>query len=528
MKLKIGAKILLSFTLVLLLLLIMGAVSTISGRSIGVDVNIIKESNDKLSLVKSAESHFYNAVAGLRGYAAYGKDNFKDDYHKEMTMVLDAEERLLELAGAQKQEVQKLIEVTNTYHKSITGDLMPAIAKQYSSAEPEAINAARAEVSRIAGTLVPVTAKLTESIGRLVDADQKIFNEKIQSANQDVARVNTTTIIITIVALIVGIVITVLLTRSIKNPVLEMAAGAGRFAGGDFTREIKVSSSDEIGELAQSLNIMSQQLRALISGVVSSAETLAAHSQELAASAEEVTATIEEVASSTNEVAAMAEKSMENANTTASESIAVVAVAEAGGKTVRQTVEKINSISESTTRVQKSIQDLGDLSTKIDNITNIITGIADQTNLLALNAAIEAARAGEQGRGFAVVAEEVRKLAEQSAGAAREIGQLITLIQSGVDVAMRSIEQGAADVEEGVQLASQAGLDLNNIIVAITKNIELINEIALGAKQTSQGTQQLSGSNEQVSSTIQQVAGSTQELADVAEKLQASVSNFKL
>jgi methyl-accepting chemotaxis protein len=127
-----------------------------------------------------------------------------------------------------------------------------------------------------------------------------------------------------------------------------------------------------------------------------------------------------------------------------------------------------------------------------------------------------------------VVAEEVRQLAEQSAGAAREIGQLINQIRSGVDTAIKSMEQGVDDVSEGVHLASEAGVALDGIIQAINQNIALIEDITLGARQTSTGTQQLMASNEQVTSTIQQVAGATQELSDIAGKLQMAVDRFKV
>jgi len=310
--------------------------------------------------------------------------------------------------------------------------------------------------------------------------------------------------------------------------VAEMVSGANRFAGGDFTNEITVRSSDEVGDLAHSLNAMAGQLRGVILEVVTSSQTLAAHSEELAASAQEVNATAEEVASTTNEVAAMAEKSMDNAVKTTEESQKVVEVAETGGKVVRQTIEKISAIAESANKANESVQGLGSLSAKIGNITDVITGIAEQTNLLALNAAIEAARAGEQGRGFAVVAEEVRKLAEQSGSAAGEIGQLINQIRSGVETAIKSMEQGADDVRDGVSLASEAEKALERIIQAINTNIKFIEEIALGAKQTSEGVQQLSASNEQVTSTIQQVASATQELSDIAGRLQVSVDKFKV
>lgn len=328
--------------------------------------------------------------------------------------------------------------------------------------------------------------------------------------------------------IIVSIVIWWFFTRQLTNRLSYLVNLAGKVTNGDLTQQMKVDSKDEIGLLAGAFNKMIDNLKAMIADVRNTSDQLAAHSEELAASAEEVSATVEEVAGTTNEVAVMAEKSLENADLTAGESKRVVEVAESGSHTVKQTIDKITSISESASKVNDAVQNLGELSTKIGNITDVITGIADQTNLLALNAAIEAARAGEQGRGFAVVAEEVRKLAEQSAGAAREIGQLITRIQDGVDAAIRSMEQGAADVREGVQMASEAETALKNIVEAVNRNIVLVGEITLGARQTSEGTQQLSAGNEQVTSTIQQVASATQELAGIASKLQTSVAQFKV
>jgi len=528
-KLKIGARIVLGFSTVLLLLVVMGVVSIILTKTIAENVNKVEVTNEQLTLQKNIEARFYQGVAAIRGYIAYGKENYRDTCKAEIAAVLDMEKKLLEISAEKdKPEVGKLIEITETYRKGLENDLMPAVERQYGMTDARSAEAAKEETIRIASGLVPMTNQLTEIINGLVASNEKSFSETIKTTEGNAAGVVTTTAVLTVIALIIGITLSYFMTRSIRNPIIGMVGGANRFAEGDFTGEIKVKSADEIGDLANSLNNMARQLRALISNIITNAQTLAAHSEELAASAEEVSATVEEVASTTNEVASMAEKSMENANITANESKKAVEVAETGGNTVRMTIDKMNFISESVSKVNESIQSLGELSAKIGNITDVITGIADQTNLLALNAAIEAARAGDQGRGFAVVAEEVRKLAEQSADAAKEIGQLITQIQAGVEAAIRSMEQSSSEVGEGVQLASDAGNALQDIIRAINKNISLIEEITAGAKQTSEGTQQLSASNEQVTSTIQQVAGATQELADIASKLQTSVAQFKV
>ncbi|MFZ5596270.1 MAG: methyl-accepting chemotaxis protein [Bacillota bacterium] len=318
------------------------------------------------------------------------------------------------------------------------------------------------------------------------------------------------------------------MTRHITNRLNYLVELSTNIANGDLTQNIKINSSDEIGRLAGALGKMVNNWKAIIEEVIDISGKLASHSEDLASSAQEVNASIEEIAGTAAEVASMAEKGLHNATATTAESENVVKVAQSSGKTIQHAVDKINSISVSTTKVNNSIQHLGELSAKIGSIIDVITGIANQTNLLSLNAAIEAARAGDQGRGFAVVAEEVRMLAEKSAGATREIGQLITRIQSAVDEAVQSMKQGSVDVNEGVQLASEAGAALENITQAMNKNIDLVREITRGAEQTSEGTHQLSANNEQIIATIQQVAASTQELSSMANKLTASVRKFSV
>ncbi|MTI84284.1 MAG: methyl-accepting chemotaxis protein [Firmicutes bacterium] len=334
----------------------------------------------------------------------------------------------------------------------------------------------------------------------------------------------------TIGSILIMLLVSIAIASYIAKPIVSLGKTAEAIASGDLTAKVDTGrkSNDEIGGLANSFEKMVENLKSMLTRVQGTSDKLASHSQELASSSEEVSATVEEVASTTNEVAATSGQGAENAEGAAKESEQVQQVAEEGNKAVQETVEKMQSISDSSQNVATAVKNLGEQSNQIGEIISTITNIADQTNLLALNAAIEAARAGEHGRGFAVVAEEVRKLAEQSAGAAGEITGLIEKIQVGVGEAVTAIDGSVVEVDDGVQVANNAGASLEQIIKAIEKNTAVIQDVATGSGQANEGMQQLSASNEQITSTVQQISSAAQELANIAGELQNEVVKFKL
>lgn len=335
-------------------------------------------------------------------------------------------------------------------------------------------------------------------------------------------------VLTTIISLLIALFLSLLIISRILKPVKAMVVSVQQIADGDLTQQIKVQSRDEIGVLAGAFNKMVDNLKAMVDDIQKSSGQLASHSQELASSSEEVSATVEEVASTTNEVAATSAQGADNAESAARESKNVQKVAEEGNLSVQETIQQINAIAQVSKDVSSAVQKLGEQSSQIGQIINTITSIADQTNLLALNAAIEAARAGEHGRGFAVVAEEVRKLAEQSAKAAREITNLIKDIQAGVSEAVNAMEHGTAAVNGGVEVAGKAGASLHRIIAAAEKNTDIIQDVAAGSRQVNEGTQQLTAANEQISSAVQQVTSAAQDLAQIANGLQNTVERFKV
>jgi len=328
--------------------------------------------------------------------------------------------------------------------------------------------------------------------------------------------------------LLVGLVAAGWFAVRLTAPLRRMIEEANRVGEGDLTRRLETKSTDEIGELAAAFNQMVDALRGLVARVGESSANLAAQSQEISASSEEVASVMDQVAGSTTQVAATAEQASSGAQALVQSAEKMKHAALGGNKHVFQSVKTIESTQEATKRITASTKELEQRTGKVSQITRVITDIADQTNLLALNAAIEAARAGEQGRGFAVVAEEVRKLAEQSAGAAKEISQIVSEIGRGMQAVSSSTDATAAAVAKGVETARQAGDAFKEIVKTVRENIEMIEQIAQGSKQTSNATQNLAASVEEVSSTMEELTSSSQELARLADELAVLVRRFRL
>lgn len=334
-----------------------------------------------------------------------------------------------------------------------------------------------------------------------------------------------------VVTLLLLGVIVVLLTQTIVKPLSRAVEAGEHMAKGDFTVELPEKDRnrhDEIGVLGRVFHEITRNMTAMVGQVNMNASQVAAASQQISASAEELavgSGTQAESVQTINELfkeLSTAVSSVASSATSASELVAQTAdIAAQGGTVVRQSIEGMN-------RVNVQVIKLQDASTRIGEIIEVIDDIAEQTNLLALNAAIEAARAGEQGRGFAVVAEEVRKLAERSGEAAKQIAGIIQGMQSNTADSVRAVEAGVVTTEK-------TGEAFENIMQMVNESNSMVMDIAAASEQQAAQAEEvltsiesISASTEETAASSEETASTAQSLASLAEELNNMVAIFKI
>ncbi|MDD2178687.1 methyl-accepting chemotaxis protein [Acidovorax sp. D2M1] len=309
----------------------------------------------------------------------------------------------------------------------------------------------------------------------------------------------------TLVAVALGALMGLTVTRSIVRPLQQGQQAAESIADGDLTHPIAASGNDETGQLLQALSTMQSRLATIVGNVRYSAEGVATASAEIAsgnndlsARTEQQASALEETAASMEELGSTVRQNADNARTANQLAMSASTVAQQGGDVVAEVVDTMKGINDS--------------SRKIADIISVIDGIAFQTNILALNAAVEAARAGEQGRGFAVVAGEVRNLAQRSAEAAKEIKGLI-------DTSVERVERGTA-------LVDKAGTTMTEVVSAIRRVTDIMGEISAASGEQSQGVSQVGEAITQMDQATQQNAALVEQSAAAADSLKTQAGQL--
>ncbi|MBZ0105163.1 MAG: methyl-accepting chemotaxis protein [Sulfuricella denitrificans] len=390
--------------------------------------------------------------------------------------------------------------------------------------------------------LIPAYTKASDAIDALIGHQVS----EAKKSYDHVSQLSKTVMISTIVAIIGGVLLIglfgVLIARSIGKNVSQLQQATSRLADGELATRIQLSNEDELGIIARSFNKMAEEL----SGLISQTRLSADHVNKACVAVTGMTDQVSTSSQTQTDQAAIAAQSINQLNeivkevaTRASEAVTTAEeasqVSNEGQRIVGNSVAGINAVARTIVESAKTIEALGQQSEEIGKILQVIRDIAEQTNLLALNAAIEAARAGEQGRGFAVVADEVRKLAERTAGATTEISAIIEAIQNGTQQAVNAMKSGEEQVGKSVSLANQSGESLARIGDSVNAVLQVIQQIAQAMEAEKSTSEEISLRMDKIAqtaldnnATIAEAAAEFHQMQNLAGQLQQSVGRFHL
>ena len=517
-RLTVKTKMLAMNILVVLIMIIMTVYAIISANSMDTQYSALMQ-QQKTILSDTLNVQYYAAheVSLLREYFLLDKSDDMSIIHSD------------------NQQIQTLLQnaLPLTQKQSIKAQLQNALSAQndfYSQVQ---------QIASIPDNKHTLQIALNENLmrnGVNIARDMKSANQfiaaniqaKMNAEHAVAVRTTWVLIVAVIVAVVISILLGVFLSNVISRPLKRLVEVVGKVAHGDLRNLSDVKSRDEVGELSESVNDMIVRLRKIMSGVLSAAGNVAAASQEISAATEQIASgsttqaesaemanhLFKELSTAINEVA-------KNAEDASALSAKTAEVATQGKSIVQSSVEGMD-------KVREQIALLSQDSSRVGEILAVIDDIADQTNLLALNAAIEAARAGEQGRGFAVVADEVRKLAERSSDATKQITTIIKTMQANTEASVQAVQKGVASTQESGEAFTQ-------IASMVSASADRVTEIAAASEEQSAQTSEvlvaietIASAAEESAASSEETASSAQTLAQLADELNGYVSVFKI
>jgi methyl-accepting chemotaxis protein len=532
-------------------------------------IDLAEEKSDYAIMISEMGASFRQKYIIITDYITEPKSELLTLYKKEAEQFDDSAEKLK--ANVKTKEAQTLFDAivnTDKHMDKIWSDEILKTVDQFKQNGEQVDIFTQISLANKAETIRDMNIdKLNQFQTTILDDRSKIMSE----THSSIASMIRNTFMIIIIAFIISSVAMYFVSRNISKNLKDVVAYCKRLAAGDLNvKALKAKSKDEVGQIIEAMNQLSGNLKSSISGILASSDQVNAMSRNLKLNAEattgannEITTSIMQVATASDEQVKISERTNEAVENVSSQLVEVTGSLKETLHTTSSTKKKIeqgklyafnvteqmNEINGKVTELANVIHSLKNNSQEIHRIIEIITDISNQTNLLALNAAIEAARAGEHGKGFGVVAQEVRKLAEQSAGAADSIRTILEQTGKETNQAVNVMDESQTTVQKGNELVKKVAAVFTEIAQSIeevslkgnTASSAVMNanekmefmaqsatEVITASSKSAQFLEQVAATTEEQNATMQELLESSNKLSSMAEDLRQSFSSFKL
>ncbi|AMP40500.1 methyl-accepting chemotaxis protein [Ralstonia solanacearum] len=533
----LGNRIVLSFGVLFVLMLVMAAVSYTRLRVIDEEaVSLERDSVPGLYIATSLRA------ASRNGYATLERALFVDSDPESLRRDLDGVAEHLKALDKYSADYETTIfrEDDRARFRAFR-----AAVDKYVPQISEALALAR--TSKPAGQAATLRARpawdaMTDVVDQLVADNRAVADASSRQIRASVLGTEITLAVALGVVLLAALALGYALYRAVTVPMVRLVDVHDAMRTGDLAQRLNLHRTDEFGTLEEGFNRMTEELASLVSQAQKSSLQVTTSVAEIAATSKEQQATAAETATTTTEIGATSReivatsrdllRTMNEVSAVAEQSASLAGASQSGLTHMEDTMR---GVMEAAGSVNAKLAILSEKATNINQVVSTITKVADQTNLLSLNAAIEAEKAGEYGRGFAVVATEIRRLADQTAVATYDIEQTVREIQSAVSAGVMGMDKFSEAVRRGMRDVQQVGTQLSQIISevqALAPRFQVVNEgmqtQATGAEQITQALSQLSEAAQQTAESLRQSSQAIDDLTLVANQLRTGVSRFKL
>lgn len=557
---KIQHKVLFGFILLFVLVFVLNSITNFTLMQSNEQTERLVNQELKLFTVsKELEKDHSMRTNFLQSYLLYGEQTSKDLFYSLEEKTLQLEEKLLQLRN-HDEATTKLIGLKKDWV-----ELSELMFDYYDSGNVDQAN------DVMINGITPISQQIVMDLQDRASKQEAAMKEIGANTVEAGSATFTTSVILTFIIIIVGVVIAILTARTITRPIQLVMERMKAIASGDVSMEpLVVKTKDETGQLVLSTNDMAGKIKEMLRKIREVSVTVAKQGEELAAAAVEtktgttqITATMQELAggsevqaNSAGELATVmgmfserVVEASEKGDRIHSNTSSVLSMTATGSEMMDASKEQMKIINTLVNDAVHKMEGLDAETQEISQLVSVIQEVAAQTNLLALNAAIEAARAGEHGKGFAVVADEVRKLAELVSSSVTDITGIVTKIQAESKAVADSLKGGYIEVEKGSEQIEATGSTLEEItssvntmvkeITEVSENLTTIaantqqmnhsiEEIASVSEEAAAGMQQVVATTEQASSSMDQIAFSTEQLTRLADELNSLVKQFKI